>query len=472
VYENGDAYKGQFNEKKQKHGIGTILFANGILYEGEWKNDIIDGYGMMVHPSGKIFNGEWKNGIRDGYGETEAKTETTKIISSGLYKNNNFYNGLLTITHNDFKLKGSFVNGKKSLFVTIIFTNGDIFEGKVTYLNIFNKEDIFLFEEGNKKYANGNTFKGSFKNNYNYDFGTLTFQNGDVERGFWENNKQNGQCEKIINNGKHTIIGTFIHGVANGWCKEIFIDEIDFDIFNYTYEGQMKNNQKHGFGNLKYDDGKSNKCLFKDNSLLHTFYDDIERNSCDVCFDDFHPSKLFPSCADNKCDKVMCVDCISSYYDKIKKGAVMDDKYFSCIYCRKLRNINVLSYIMDDLFTLLYAKGIKDHNFAKSILSPIKNRNNLLGWCIVCNDLYLVKKEGCDIQNNELEYKCKKCAISEIKIKQCPHCGVNTARSDSRNDGCHHITCRHCWKYWCWFCLVPLEREHQWKCAINGCNNP
>lgn len=53
-YMNGDKYKGQLEystERKEdlKHGLGTYTYADGEQYEGQFRNDKVDGYGTSNH---------------------------------------------------------------------------------------------------------------------------------------------------------------------------------------------------------------------------------------------------------------------------------------------------------------------------------------------------------------------------------------------------------------------------------------
>lgn len=45
------------------HGSGIYYWAKGDRYEGDWKNDKRDGYGIQYNADGSVwFKGQWKNG--------------------------------------------------------------------------------------------------------------------------------------------------------------------------------------------------------------------------------------------------------------------------------------------------------------------------------------------------------------------------------------------------------------------------
>ena len=53
---------------KEGYGIYRIYyFSDGDKYEGEWKNDKREGYGIYYSDRDK-YEGEWKNDLKDGYG--------------------------------------------------------------------------------------------------------------------------------------------------------------------------------------------------------------------------------------------------------------------------------------------------------------------------------------------------------------------------------------------------------------------
>jgi len=53
------------------HGIGTMIFAGGEVYEGYWENGQRSGHGRLVHVNGSTYIGEWKNDLTNGNGVFE-----------------------------------------------------------------------------------------------------------------------------------------------------------------------------------------------------------------------------------------------------------------------------------------------------------------------------------------------------------------------------------------------------------------
>lgn len=77
TYENGDKYVGQVMAGEQvsgglpkilKNGRGEIHFRDGTMYWGEWKRDMMCGFGIMIYKSNDQYYGNWEDSKRNGYG--------------------------------------------------------------------------------------------------------------------------------------------------------------------------------------------------------------------------------------------------------------------------------------------------------------------------------------------------------------------------------------------------------------------
>jgi len=61
-------YEGERNAAGQMEGRGTYRYANGNVYEGEYKADQKEGRGTFRFASGNVYEGEWKAGQKEGRG--------------------------------------------------------------------------------------------------------------------------------------------------------------------------------------------------------------------------------------------------------------------------------------------------------------------------------------------------------------------------------------------------------------------
>jgi hypothetical protein len=56
------SYEGDFRTDNRE-GYGLMYFTNGEKYIGEFKNDIVTGEGNFYSKTGNIINGRWENNI-------------------------------------------------------------------------------------------------------------------------------------------------------------------------------------------------------------------------------------------------------------------------------------------------------------------------------------------------------------------------------------------------------------------------
>jgi hypothetical protein len=67
TYRSGNVYFGAW-EDDHRNGYGVCKYANGDTYEGEWQKDMKNGAGRYTFKQGHVYEGFWKDGIRDGWG--------------------------------------------------------------------------------------------------------------------------------------------------------------------------------------------------------------------------------------------------------------------------------------------------------------------------------------------------------------------------------------------------------------------
>ena len=110
--------------------VGTITYASGASYVGEWQNNQRNGQGTETYPNGDVYDGEYKDSKRNGQG-------------------------------------------------TITYANGDIYVGEF--------KDDKRNGQGTFTFADGPTYVGEWLDNKRHGQGTATYADGTVEEGIWEN---------------------------------------------------------------------------------------------------------------------------------------------------------------------------------------------------------------------------------------------------------------------------------------------
>ena len=62
------AYTGERNSDGKPHGQGTVTWADGTTYTGEFKDGNFNGQGTMRYTDGDTHTGEWKDDKENGQG--------------------------------------------------------------------------------------------------------------------------------------------------------------------------------------------------------------------------------------------------------------------------------------------------------------------------------------------------------------------------------------------------------------------
>lgn len=247
----------------KRNGMGKMTYTDGSTYEGEWKDDNINGKGILTKKSsndtyiyesenfinGKM-NGESTRTINFDSGEKWVVTGTAKddvITSEGTSEytwsdgsHSLYIGGLIDYAANGqgrqtiYNTDGSYevklgewkdrvlYNGynphfdKENKMQSLTkYTNGE--ESKVTlYQCTYPNGDIFLGGDlvnehregyGTMHYKSGEVYAGEWKDDNRNGYGVMTFADGQVYEGYWDNNKINGQGTNTIYNddGSYTI---------------------------------------------------------------------------------------------------------------------------------------------------------------------------------------------------------------------------------------------------------------------------
>ena len=174
VFPNGNVYEGMFRDG-EPNGLMTVQMSNGDCYVGEMKGGLKCGKGKYTWSAGQVYEGEWLNDKRNGQGSfTSGSTTFTGIWEDG------FLMGFGTETRKDgYRYEGDFVKSEKV--------------------------------KGKEILPNGDIYEGDFKSNVAHGFGKEVLHDGEVYEGSFENGQYNGHGVFTTKDGvKHE--GTFVDG--------------------------------------------------------------------------------------------------------------------------------------------------------------------------------------------------------------------------------------------------------------------
>jgi hypothetical protein len=105
-------YTGNYNDYKLFDGYGKLIYSDGHVYDGHWKNGFREGCGIINYVNGDFFKGSWKNNnICNGDGRL---TSVDNIIHIGKYKNGLRHGkGKLFKINENITIEGIWKNGEK-----------------------------------------------------------------------------------------------------------------------------------------------------------------------------------------------------------------------------------------------------------------------------------------------------------------------------------------------------------------------
>ena len=61
-------YEGETDAKDRPHGFGTLTYADGTGYEGQWDKGDYHGQGVLRHATGDVYDGEYVHDDENGHG--------------------------------------------------------------------------------------------------------------------------------------------------------------------------------------------------------------------------------------------------------------------------------------------------------------------------------------------------------------------------------------------------------------------
>lgn len=215
--------------------IKPIQFENGNIYKGYWnENYQMDGFGQYYIQDGNVFtDGIWDNG---------------KLVYGRIfYSNNNIYDG--EMNNSNYHGKGKLIFNNKEEY------EGDFLDGEITGHGIFTFSDGTIYEgefekgqfigHGIMKWNNNTIqYEGDFNGAILTDYGKLIGENGEKYEGYFYNNYFNGKGIYTYSDGS-IYDGEFEFGLKNGKGNYTKKDE-------FKYEGDWANNLAHGIGSFYY----------------------------------------------------------------------------------------------------------------------------------------------------------------------------------------------------------------------------
>ena len=178
-YRPDDYFIGDYKNNK-KHGYGYHRFVNGIVYKGQYDNDLKVG-GIVFEPKLKkiIYEGEWAADLYNGKGKLTRLTNEQYI---GDFRNGKFHGRGVLSWPNGAKYEGDFVEGVRQGEGRFVFNYGDEFIGQFAN-NKFNGHGRYIWK-------NGDMYEGEFVDGVMTGNGLMSYRElGILGSGVWDNHK-------------------------------------------------------------------------------------------------------------------------------------------------------------------------------------------------------------------------------------------------------------------------------------------
>jgi hypothetical protein len=218
-------------DRSKPETISVVTFPNEDRYEGEFKNGLMDGWGVYTFRNGGRYEGEFKNDMKQG-------------------------RGILTTVTGE-RYVGEFKNGMRHGRGSLTMEDGE------RYIGDFNND--LMTGKGVMLYANGDKYAGDMVNGVRQGHGIMRFSNGDIYEGEFRDGKRTGSGKYLFADGSR-YIGEFVDGVRQGMGRYVYTDGAE-------YIGPFEDGKKHREGVRVYSDGTRRKGLWRNDEFIRDIHE-------------------------------------------------------------------------------------------------------------------------------------------------------------------------------------------------------
>lgn len=160
---------------------GRLIFENGDAYEGEFLNNKALGKGILYHNEGGVYNGEWVGDKKHGLGQ--------EVSSNGLKYSGEFYDDKkhgkgLMVFEDSSEYDGEFFEDLIQGFGKFVWIDGREYLGEWVNGKMQGK-GIFTWKDGRK-------YEGEYFQDQKHGFGKFVDESGGIYEGYWVKGKKHG----------------------------------------------------------------------------------------------------------------------------------------------------------------------------------------------------------------------------------------------------------------------------------------
>jgi hypothetical protein len=308
------------------NGKGIYKYSNGVVYEGDFVNNLKNGIGVMVWQSGDKYIGEWKAGYITGKGKLIYKDG--RIYEGDFLKDQ--IEGKGTMIYKDgSKYIGDFKNGLKNGQGKYTYANGTIEEGEFInsiYQNPMNASYTCVKGDCNNgigtynfAYGPRTSYTGQFKDGKPDGEGSF-IENDDIYKGHFEKGKKNGNGTLTVKNGStytgiwkkdELIEGTFTDNKGTIYTGQFTKDDLGMIVYHgdgvetsgrnmgRIKKGKWVKGDLTGKGVISYPNGYYMEANFKETANTNKKY--YNNQNIQITEAEFDAKVVYQFCAEGDC---------------------------------------------------------------------------------------------------------------------------------------------------------------------------
>jgi hypothetical protein len=225
-------YIGKIANNGKRNGFGKLVLPDESQYEGNFKDNEFDGYGVYKCKSYK-YEGNFLQGKKSGKGKLE------DLIKNSVYE-------------------GEFSEDKKNGYGVEKYEDGSTYKGEFKDGVREGKGNLIIRSKKNK--GNDLVYNGEFKNNQICGIGEMKISNKKDYYGEWVNNEMNGYGMAHDGNLRH--YGYFSNGIKEGFGASFYEDQ------GYVFVGKWEEDLVSGpciLMILDFEEKDADKMIEKEN---------------------------------------------------------------------------------------------------------------------------------------------------------------------------------------------------------------
>lgn len=230
VFHTGAEYNGEW-KGNQRDGYGIQRWLDGAEYRGQWKANAATGMGMFKHSDESVYVGEWRDNIAHGFGIYRHKDGTT--YEGSFAEDLQDGQGVESWADNSMFV-GQFLKGKKNGYGEYTWPDSSKYSGQwklnqIDGIGAYVGADARKFDGawsvsmmhglGKYQWPDGRAYEGQYIEDQKDGFGIFTWADGRYYEGYWQEGRQHGYG-RLYQDGGCSRLAKWNAGERVEWCED------------------------------------------------------------------------------------------------------------------------------------------------------------------------------------------------------------------------------------------------------------